>query len=596
MAAPFLKAASAQAQEARSGSDGEGQAAAPGGSHRLKPPPGPRTEAYVHLNQVGFLPEEPKRAVIPATGPLRSYSFAIIDDDAIPQVRFQGHLTEFKGTEGKRDDVAERHFHADFDPLVRPGRYRLRLADGRLSPPFSIGRDIYPRLIPLILRFFEVQCCGDTHPALHDPCHLDDGLIVGGPRSGQRMDATGGWHDAGDYLKFVETASFVTALMLFAYDLFPQAFTDKEPGRDMPALLAHARVGLEWLLRMHPAPEEFYYQVGGVDDHETWRLPEQDCAAVKTDWKPRPVLFGVGANLAGRTAAAFAMAARLYRRYDRRFASRCLQAAGSVYRLGLANRSVLTTTPEDFYPEKTWADDMAWGAAELFITTKKQECLQDALEFSRAAGAAREPFSVYDTHAPAYFRLYPHAPAEERERLRDYMREDAERVRAIAERHPYGLASPYTWGTAEEAAGAAITCLLYGKAVRETDYTLVARQQRDFVLGCNSFDLSCLIGAGTHYPLFPHHQIADIKSVELSGALVGGPANILTLKQQGIGLDDARHGMKVFGPAAADLPDDAGVYQDSADDYVTNEPAIDYTAKMLLLAAFYHHAYAGGGG
>jgi len=58
----------------------------------------------------------------------------------------------------------------------------------------------------------------------------------------------------------------------------------------------------------------------------------------------------------------------------------------------------------------------------------------------------------------------------------------------------YGLATPYVWGTAETATGVALTCLLYAKISGDKVAAECRRRQRDFILGCNPFGLSCLIG------------------------------------------------------------------------------------------------------
>lgn len=555
----------------------------------------PHVEAHVHLNQVGFLPNEGKRAVIPASAPIPGNAFSIIDDAAMPKVRYQAELTPYSGPSDPAYGRCAHYSIADFDDFTRPGRYRLRLSNGTISAPFSIHKDLYGKLIPLTLDYFAMQRCGMACAQWHDDCHPDDGTIVGGPRDGQRLDASGGWHDAGDYMKFVETTSYATALMLFAADNFP-ALAQKPrhlaPSDTPPLLLAHARVGLEWLLKMHPAPNEFYYQVGEESDHDTWRLPEHDNATKNAAWKPRPVYFGIGANLAGRCAAAFAMASRLYLPYDAAFAARCRQSAQTVYRLGLDNPAALSTLPADFYPEKTWQDDMAWGAVELYRATHKQEYLTQSLAFAHQVGAAHEATSVYDTHAFAHYTLHPLVGGADRERLRQYLRDDADNARLRAE-NPYGLATPYIWGTAEAATGAALNCLLYARLLERDDrriYTQIARQQRDFILGCNPFNLSYLIGAGSHYPLFPHHQVANINKTELTGALVGGPSSSAIFKGQRIDLNNAGDMQMTPGPILPpDLPDDMAVYHDAVQDYVTNEPAIDYTAKFLLLAAFYDH-------
>ena len=554
---------------------------------RKSPPVRPHIEAHVHVNQVGYLPEEPKRAVIAASGQIVGNAFTIVDDDVTPHVRYRGALISYQKAGKTSYGHFQHHFHADFSDFARPGRYRLRLSDGSMSVPFSIRGDVYAHLGPLALGYFDVQRCGRQHSALRGPCHVDDGVVVGGPRDGQRFDASGGWHDAGDYLKFVETTSYVTAVMLFTQETFPHGFPRADRRAGVPPLLAKAKVGLDWLLKMHPTPEEFYYQVGDATDHDAWRLPEADGSVADGTWEPRPVLFGIGANLAGRTAAAFAMASRLYRAHDPAYALRCLAAAQSVYQLGLRNKKVLSTQPADFYPEVTWQDDMEWGAACLFKATGNDEYLHQALEFARQAGPANDQTSVYNTHALAHYTLYPHAPDADRQRLLEALRTDADYVKKHSD-NPYGLGTPYIWGTAEAAAGAAINCLLYADLSHDKDYLDFARRQRDFILGCNPFGLSCVIGAGTRYPLFPHHQVANIRNVELSGALVGGPTSHSIFRKQKISLEGAGFLSQNPGPALVpEFADEVGVYHDSVQDYVTNEPANDYTAKFLLMTAFY---------
>ena len=547
----------------------------------------PRVQARVHINQVGYSPTDPKRAVISANRSLTNLSFAIVDDDVTPETRFKGKLLLYEDSSSSKSTGSSLiHYHADFDSFDREGRYRLRLGDGRQSEPFSIGRNVYTRLVPLMLQYFETQSCGEYTPAAHGPCHLDDGIALGGPRDGQKIDATGGWHDAGDYLKFVETTSYVTALMLTSFLRYSEAFPHRKKGGQLPELLAHAKVGLDWLHKMHPTPDEFYYQVGDASDHELWRLPEDDNPNKNSKWKPRPVLFGVGANLAGRTAASFALSALLYKPYDRAFAAKCLKSAETVYALGLKNKGVLTTKPADFYPETSWADDMEWAAVRLFEATGKQDYLTQAIEFSLLAGASGREASVYNSHALAHFALYPHVAKKDKARLLEYLKEDAEAVRRHSS-NPYTLGTPYIWGTAEAAAGAAMVCRGYGLLTKNEEYLTLAKRQRDFVLGCNPFGICCLIGSGTRYALNPHHQIANLKAIELTGAIIGGPANYALYKGNAIELDSLEYGVPM-----QTLPTDPqelralSVYQDSVGDYIANEPANDYTAKFLLVAAY----------
>lgn len=540
--------------------------------------------AVISLNQVGYLPADPKIAVVATTGELAQLAFAIVDDSVVPKVRFHGKLVRSDQPAAARETF-QAYYTATFSSLEQTGRYRLRLADGRLSEPFSIARDAYHDLLPLVLQFFDTQRCGQHISDTHGPCHLDDGIAVGGPRDGQHIDASGGWHDAGDYLKFVETTSYVAALLATTCERYVHMPLDGAAKATMKSLMAHTRVGMEWLLKMHPTPDEFYFQVGGEDDHDTWRLPEADSTTINPAWKTRSVLFGVGANLAGRTAAALAVASRLYAAEDRAFAARCLKSAESAYQLGLKTPSVVSTIPADYYPEKTWEDDMEWGAAQLYATTGRKQYLDEAVSFSKAAGKAGAVPSVYSSHAEAHLALYPHVSGSDKGRLLDYIRVDAEEVRKTAD-NPYALGTPLIWGTAEGAAGAGLLCWTYGKLTGNAEYLALSRRQRDFILGCNPWGMSFLIGAGSRYPLYPHHQIANIRGLELTGALVGGPTSTAIFNDQKIKLDATGFGTQVESPPIEpDTPTEVAVYHDTVEDYVTNEPANDYTAKFLLLAA-----------
>ncbi|MCW3100879.1 MAG: glycoside hydrolase family 9 [Chthonomonadaceae bacterium] len=532
-----------------------------------------------HVNQVGYLPDEPKRTVVTTTEPLTSPTFHVVEEKTAV-VRYAGELTPVHHAKSRAQD-----WIADFSVFRRPGRYRIRLAGGTLSPPFGIGAAIYADLFPMMESYFGIQQCGPQSSPLRKPCHLDDGIIRGGPRDGQPFDATGGWHDAGDYLKFVETTSYAVALLLLACDLHPQLVTDRAGTSPLSPLLIQAKVGLDWLLKMHPTPHEFYYQVGDKNDHNRWRLPENDSKEALKSWHVRPVFFGIGANLAGRTTAAFAMASRRYKRADPAFAARCLSAAQTVFALGLKHPHPISTEPHEFYPEDSGDDDMEWGAAELYRATRNPYYLRKALAFAEEVDVAAEHASVYTTNALAHFALYPHVTGEDRATLLGYLQSDADRMRR--QMHgAYGLATPYVWGTAEAATGVALTCLLYAKLSGDKSAADVARRQRDYILGCNPFGLSCLIGVGARFPQSPHHQIAALDKFQLNGGMIAGPTSLEVFEQQDFHAKNLEYSVPFKQVSSRDSAE-VGVYQDSARNFVTNEPAIDYTAQFLLLSTLY---------
>jgi len=166
---------------------------------------------------------------------------------------------------------------------------------------------------------------------------------------GVRMDAAGGWWDAGDYLKFVETTSYTDAVLLSAVRDFPRQLRGRVHGHTYPA---EAAFGVRWLLHMwDDRTRTLYYQVGigegngqTLGDHDIWRLPQADDTYNGTSRdaryiRHRPVFRAgppgapVSPNLAGRDAAAFGLCFQVYRNTQPRLAARCLRAGEHIFAL-----------------------------------------------------------------------------------------------------------------------------------------------------------------------------------------------------------------------------------------------------------------------
>src|SRR5947209_6150799 len=310
-------------------------------------------QVYVRVNQVGYRPSDAKIAVAFARAPLPD-RFTVVDA-ATRQAVFEGASKQVSGGWGQ----FEHHAELDFSQLKRPGRFFLSIGAAR-SQEFAVGETVYAGLPDQLLEFMREQRCG-YNPYLDAVCHPFDGRTAYGPApAGTYLDATGGWHDAGDQLKYLLTASNATAQMLLAYLLErgpsraavgrarssfrrersvfkdePSVFKDEfnelgQTGADgMADVLDEARWGLEWMLKLHPAPRQLYHQVADDRDHHGWRLPQNETADY--GWGPggsRVVYFADGepqglkqfksesdgvANLAGRYAAAMALGYQIWR-------------------------------------------------------------------------------------------------------------------------------------------------------------------------------------------------------------------------------------------------------------------------------------------
>lgn len=104
-------------------------------------------------------------------------------------------------------------WQADFSAFQTPGSYQIE-TDFQISPPFAIRERLYDRVLAGHLTFLRAQRCGCEVFGVHAACHLDDGFL---DRDGSSWPVTGGWHDAGDFRKwlaFTQQHLFALATML----------------------------------------------------------------------------------------------------------------------------------------------------------------------------------------------------------------------------------------------------------------------------------------------------------------------------------------------------------------------------------------------
>src|SRR5262249_7689173 len=292
---------------------------------------------FLRINQIGYGVTDTKIAIALASVPLpKTFTVA---DAVTQQVVFKAETKPIAGAWGQFD----RHADLDFSAFTKPGRYVLQLGAAE-SPQFTIAANVYAELPDQLLEFMRQQRCG-YNPWFDVVCHPFDGRTAYGPLpAGTYLNASGGWHDAGDMLKYLLTSSNATAQMLLAYQLQQERVSDGrkrvefkdqvnelgQPGANgIPDILDEARWGLDWMLKLHPSADQLYHQVADDRDHSGWRLPQNE--AVNYGWGAgsyRVVYFADGkpqglrqyksdstgvANLAGRYAAAMALGYQIWK-------------------------------------------------------------------------------------------------------------------------------------------------------------------------------------------------------------------------------------------------------------------------------------------
>jgi peptidoglycan/xylan/chitin deacetylase (PgdA/CDA1 family) len=300
------------------------------------------------------------------------------------------------------------------------------------------------------------------------------------------------------------------------------------------------------------------------------------------------------ANLAGRCAAALAMASRIWREDvgDPVFADKCLRAAQELYQLGKQNEGYQQGNSFKApyrYTENTWADDMEWGAAELFKTTGDRAYLDDAVKYAETIAATSwmphdkvGHYQFYPFLNVGHFALYPHVDAAIQKKLAGYYREGIETCVTRSKRNPFGIGVPFVWCSNNLTAALVSQILLYEQMTGDTQYHQFMLAQRDWLLGRNPWGTTMFTGIprSGEYPDDVHTGVWQLTKQMVPGGLVDGPVYTSVYESLlGITLKDPDE--------FADFQNEHVVYHDDIGDYSTNEPTMDGTADAITMLAHF---------
>jgi endoglucanase len=601
--------------------------------------------AEVRVDSVGFEPSEVKRAYLMSSRATTGATFTVQDADG--SVVWSGRV----GTtsRGRWSPAYPDVYPLIFTGLRATGTYAIHVAGPvtATSQTFRIesSRALYGRIVRNGVAFFQTQRDGpdqvatathrrpshrnDVHASVYqlpDFVHPNrDDTIRGGLTrvpDHRVVDAEGGWFDAGDYLKFTHTTAYADVL------LYASA---RALGGSAPASLRReARYGQTWLRRMwHERSRTLYLQVGIgsgnesgsiVGDHDLWRLPQADdhnrnpreryAAAHRPVFEAATPGHRISPNLVGRVSAAFAVAAQADAARHRARARRELTAATTLYSRAATRHPphpLVTSAPVSYYPESSWHDDMALGAAEIALAKldlgqPDTTYLRDAARWTKAylRHDSGDTFNLYDTGALAEsdllqaMRRGAHHPAiavgrgELLASLRGQIRSGLARSR----RDPFRAGGDDDdFDVDSHTFGLIATVAMYDTATESTAYQSLATAQRDWLFGANAWGASFMVGEGTNFPRCMQHQVANLSDSYAGspplvlGAVVNGP-NSASLFDGGLG--SLQSGMRRC-PVGADRDQDfngrGSEFIDDVRAWQTDEPALDMTATAILAAA-----------
>jgi hypothetical protein len=566
---------------------------------------------HFRINLAGYLPDDAKMAIVFSNETLEG-NFSVVEKESGQKV-FTKKITRSKD---KGFAPFKNYYELDFSKVTQPGSYYIELVEfGARSQFLQINSAVYHKTPDMLVGFMQQQRCG-YNPFFDQVCHQKDGRVMDGPmKDSTYIDVTGGWHDAGDQLKYLITGSNATARMLVAYDMFPKTFGDAlndlgQPGANgIPDVLDEARWGLDWIHKLHPAPDQLIHQVGDDRDHVGWKLPKYDPS--NYGWGKnsyRVAYFATGqpqglgkykneatgiSNLAGRSAAAMAIGYQVWKKnnFEEAYALKCLKAGQELYAMAKQKEGYQQGNSYGApyrYNEDTWTDDMEWAAAELFRATGKPEYLDDAKRYAELTGElswiqkdTTAHYQFYPFLNIAHFSLYDLVDVGFKKKLARYYKNGIEQTMKRAGKNIYQNGVPFIWCSTNVTVDLVLQIMLYEKMTGDKQYHNYLLAMRDWLLGRNPWGVSLFMNIPSQgpYPVDVHTSTWALTKKEVPGGLVDGPINANIY--QNLKALKLTHSDKY---AAFQNPQ--VVYHDDIGDYSTNEPTMDGTACAIMLMAY----------
>ena len=525
--------------------------------------PGARAAAGapVRLNTVGYLPLQAKRATLRA--PCGEFKV----------VRESGGAVVLRGRASgpvHDRDTDEELCVADFSALSEPGLYRLEAAGGVRSAPFRVGPGVYDPAFAAAVRAFHLWRCGaavrdvrDGFVFSHAACHLRDAYtdFVGGGRA--RRDASGGWHDAGDYNKYVVNAGVTLGLLFRAWEEYGGRVRRVRLGlpraaHRLPDYLGELRWEVDWLLRMQAADGSVYHKVSTRDFGPAVAPEDERAERFYAPWSSAAT-----ADFVAVTAAA----ARVFRPYDPAYARRCLAAARRSYDFLRAHpqsrRAELKGFTTGAYQTDD-GDDRLWAAAEMWQTTGEPAFLADFEARARAFESKLSQDWGWSDVKNLGMLTYLFSGRAGRDaallrQVRASLVETADRLVAArdADAHARPLGSRYYWGCNGGVAGTTALLRAAHRVRPKPAYVEAAHDALSHLFGRNYYGRSFVTGVGADPPRSPHDRrsMARPGTPAWPGYLVGGG-----------------------WPRATD-------WVDEAENYRVNEIAVNWNAALVYALA-----------
>ncbi len=421
----------------------------------------------------------------------------------------------------------------------------------------------YAKLLQYSLYFYDANMCGNEvgETSLldwRDDCHtFDTTTYTRTDGSTVNVDLTGGFHDAGDHVKFGLPEAYAAFMLGMSYDTNKAAYTQAGQAGHLQDITTHFAdyfVDCTVLSADGSKVEAFCCQVGqggGSNDHGYWGAPEAQTNA------NRPIYFTSASqpstDIVSLSAAALAM------QYNNFGGSEYLLTAKKLFEYAKNNNKAVNQTAAGYYSSSSWEDDYCLAALMLYKVTGDSQYLNEFNKYASNSNAQKPYWPLgWDNVGPAV--AYYNNNSSALNTLMNISNGNSNN----------GYRCIDDWGSARYNTSMQYTGLLYDKMTGTSTYKSWSEGQMQYILGNNSKNMCFVVGYNNKSAKYPHHRAAS--------GYTGGPQGTSTQANVLIGA-------LVGGPKLD------GSYTDSASDYVCNEVAIDYNATLVAASAALYDLY-----
>lgn len=485
----------------------------------------------IYINSIGYLPSQQKIAsLFMADSENDLNEFFIINKEN--NKLYNGKISKTSN----KNQHGEILYLADFSDFSKCGEFKILVENFSCSTNFIIDPKIYNNSLKLNMISFYGLRCGEPisfeykgEQFSKDQCHIEDGYLdYYNGSTGQTKDGTGGWHDAGDYGKYVVNAAFSNGIMFTAWNHYKTQLENFKVGltafdSNIPDYLAEIKYNNDWLFKMQ-------FEDGKVS-HKLTRLTFSSLNTKASDDTEKRYFSPWGSEATACFVAVMSQAARIFKDILPEYSEKCLEAAKKSFNVIYKQKYVKTDqsmfNTGQYQLEKH--TDYDWAIIEYAITTRNDDLLN---EISKNISEGIYSFDVdWDWGESKNIGLYSLLSNKHLLHKNDYnilknsllSASDKIITNSLCHNFNRGL-KDYYWGCNGAIARTTLNLMSAYRLTDNIKYKECALNQLSYLYGVNPYGRSFITGEGFNPPKNIHHRpsVSDNRDNPWPGYLAGG--------------------------------------------------------------------------